>query len=158
MSEDRRERALQEMQREAVDAGTLEAARARVWETVNAGSPACAEFREDFRAYLANELGGTRRVLVEDHLSRCPGCRSRIAEMKGERRVVAMPLRSSPRWLKWGGLAAAAVLLLSVVYLGRDTIDSMMAPGGPRATVVSPGGGLYRVPVGSLEEIGRAHV
>src|SRR5262245_19419184 len=151
MSEDRRERALQEMQREAVDAGTLEAARARVWETVNAGSPACAEFRQDFRVYLANDLGGSRRVLVEDHLSRCPGCRSRIAEMKGERRVVAMPLGSSPRWLKWGGLAAAAVLLLSVVYLGRGTIDSMMAPGGPRATVASPGGGLHRLSVGSLE-------
>jgi hypothetical protein len=151
MPEDRLEQALHEIQGEAVDAGTLEAARARVWETVNAGSAACAEFRQDFRAYLANELGGSRRVLVEDHLSRCPGCRSRIAEMKGERRVVAMPLRSSPSWLKWAGLAAAAVLLLSVVYLGRDTIDAMMAPGGPRATVVSGGGGLYRVSVGSLE-------
>ena len=32
MSEDRLERALQEMREEDVDAGTLEAARARVWE------------------------------------------------------------------------------------------------------------------------------
>ncbi len=38
MSEDRFERALQEMKEEDVDAGTLEAARARVWENVtNAG-------------------------------------------------------------------------------------------------------------------------
>ena len=71
---------------EDVDAGTLEAARARVWEKVtNAGSANCAEFRQDFRAYLGNELGGSRRILVEDHLSRCPSCRARIAEMKGER-------------------------------------------------------------------------
>ena len=92
MSEDRLERALQEMKEEDVDAGTLEAARARVWEKVtNAGSATCAEFRQDFHAYLANELGGSRRLLVEDHLSRCPGCRTRIAEMKGERPIVAMP-------------------------------------------------------------------
>ena len=80
------------MKEEDVDAGTLEAARARVWGTVtNTGSATCAEFRRDFPAYLANELGASRRILVEDHLSRCPGCRARIAEMKGERTVVAMP-------------------------------------------------------------------
>jgi FecR protein/Putative zinc-finger len=152
MSEDRLERALQEMKEEDVDAGTLEAARARVWENVtNAGSAICAEFRQDFRAYLGNELGGSRRILVEDHLSRCPGCRARIAQMKGERPIVPMPLRSSSRWVQWGALGAAAALLFAVVYLGRDAIDAMMAPGGPRATVVSADSGLYRVAVGPLE-------
>ena len=34
MSEDRLDRALQEMQQEAVDAATLEAVRARVWNTL----------------------------------------------------------------------------------------------------------------------------
>src|SRR5512132_4369529 len=122
MSEDRLERALQEMKDEAVDAGTLEGARARVWSSVaNARNATCAEFRQDFRAYLGNELGGSRRTLVEDHLSRCTGCRTRIAEMKGERTVIAMPVRSTSRWVQRGALAAAAVLLLSVVYLGRDT-------------------------------------
>ena len=39
MSEDRLERALQEMKQEDVDAGTLQAARARVWQNVtSAGS------------------------------------------------------------------------------------------------------------------------
>ena len=33
MAEDRLERALQEMKQEDVDAGTLEATRARVWRT-----------------------------------------------------------------------------------------------------------------------------
>jgi hypothetical protein len=152
MSEERLERALQEMKAEDVDAGTLETARARVWQKMtNTVSATCAEFRPDFPAYLRKELGDSRRILVEDHLSRCPGCRARIAEMKGERVIVAMPRRSSSRWMQWGGLAAAAALLLSVVYLGRDAIDRMMAPGGPRATVVSANGGLYRLPVGALE-------
>jgi hypothetical protein len=44
-----------------------------------------------------------------------------------------------------GTLAAAAVLFLAVLYGARDTIDTMLAPGGPRATVVSAEGGLYRL-------------
>jgi FecR protein/Putative zinc-finger len=163
MSEDRLERALQEMREEDVDSGTLEGARSRVWESVTSagsatqGTPlmrsgtSCVEFRQDFHAYLANELGGSRRILVDDHLSRCPGCRARIADLKGERRIVAMPQRSSSRWVQRGALAAAAALIFAVLYLGRDAIDGMMAPGGPRATVVAANGGLYRLPVGSLE-------
>src|SRR5688572_9140947 len=163
MSEDRLERALQEMREEDVDSGTLDDARARVWQNLTGAGSAtqgtplrrsdefCAEFRQDFHAYLANALGDGRRLLLQDHLSRCPGCRARIAEMKGERPIVAMPLRSSNRWVQWGALATAAALLLAVVYLGRDAIDGMMAPGGPRATVVSTDGGLHRLPVGPLE-------
>ena len=52
--------------------------------------------------------------------------------------------------MRWGALAAAAALVLAVLYLGRDAIDAMMAPGGPRATVVSADGGLYRLPEGAL--------
>jgi len=152
MSEDRLERALQEMREEDVDAGTLAAARARTWDKVtSAAGTNCAEFRTDFRAYLSGELGGSRRILMEDHLSHCSACRASLAEMKGERRVVAMPQRSSSRRVRWGVLAAAAALLFAALYLGRDAIDAMMAPGGPRATVVSADGGLYRLLGGALE-------
>jgi hypothetical protein len=152
MSEDRLERALHDIRMEDADAGAIEAARARVWENVtNSGNALCAEFRQDFRAYLNQELGASRRVLVEDHLSRCPSCRARIADMKGERTVIAMPARSASRWVRRGTLAAAAALLIAVVYVGRDSIDAMMAPGGPRATIVSAEGGLYRVTEGALE-------
>ena len=131
MSEERLERALQEMKAEDVDPGTLGAVRARVWEAVTSpGNAACAEFRQDFRAYLANELTESRRVLVEDHLSRCPGCRTRIAEMKGERTVVAMPERSSSSRRRWGWMAAAAAVFFAVLYTGRGAIDTMKAPGG----------------------------
>jgi len=145
MSEDRLERALQEMTQEAADTATLEAARARVWDKVaNAAVAGCAEFRPELRGYLSGTLTGSRRLLLEDHVSRCSACRVALAEMKGERRVIAMPQRSSSRWRRWGTLAAAAALVLSVLYLSRDTMDAWMAPGGPRATVVSASRGLYR--------------
>jgi hypothetical protein len=146
MSEEHLDRALQEMHDEPVDAGTLEAARHRVWEQLsNAGSATCAEFRQDFAAYQGNTLGGSRRILVEDHLSRCAGCRARLAELKGERRVIAMPRRTSSRLLQWGSLAAAAAVVFGVLYLGRNSIDALLAPRGARATVVSSEGGLYRL-------------
>ena len=148
---DNLERALEQMKEEHVDAGTVEAARARVWANMTNATITCAEFRQDFHAYLRNELADTRRLLLEDHLSRCPGCRARLAEMKGERTVVAMPVRSSSKWMRWGGLAAAAALILGVLYVGRDTIDGMLAPGGPRATVASVSGGVYRLPAGAVE-------
>jgi hypothetical protein len=152
MSEDRLDSALEGMKQEAADAATLDAARARVWNTLtNTAVDGCAEFRPDFPAYVSGTLTGGRRVLLEDHVSRCTACRTTLAEMKGERRVIAMPQRSSSRWRRWGTLAAAAALAFSVLYLGRDTLDVWMAPGGPRATVVSAGGGLYRLTGGAIE-------
>src|SRR5687768_18128489 len=105
----------------------------------------CEQFRHDFPAYLIKMLLPSRRVLLEDHLSRCPSCRKRMAELRGKRTVTDMPVRSSSRWVRLGTLAAVASLLIAIVYVGRDTIDVMMAPGGPRATVVSTEGGLSRV-------------
>ena len=146
MSEDRLERALEEMKGEDVPSGMLEAARSRVWEKVtNAGGATCAEFRQDLPAYLAHELSDSRRLLVEDHLSRCHGCRTRLVEMKGESRVVAMPQRSSSRWARRSAMLAAAAVLLAAVYMGRHTIDTLLGPSGARATVISASGGLYRV-------------
>ena len=153
MAEDRLEKALEEMRHEDVDAVALDGARARVRATLaGSGATACAEFRADLGAYASGELAGSRRVLVEDHLSRCTACRAALAAMKGESRVIAMPQRSrtTARVVRWGSLAAAAVLVLSVLYLSRNAIDAMMAPGGPRATVVSADGGLYRLPQGAI--------
>ena len=87
----------------------------------------CEEFRHDFPAYLVKVLIPSRLVLLEDHLRRCPNCRKRIAELRGTRTVTA-PARSSSRWVRLGTLAAAASLLIAIVYVGRDTIDVMMAP------------------------------
>ena len=146
MSDDRLERALQEMTAEDVDSGTLQAARARVWDKLTTADRAtCAEFQQDFAALLSGQLGGSRRLLVDDHLSRCPACRSRIAGMKGERTAIGMPQRSSSQWTRWGAMAAAAAVLVAALYLGGDSIDAIMGPRGARATVVSAEGGLYRL-------------
>jgi hypothetical protein len=156
MPEDRLESALEGMKQEAVDAATLDAARARVWNTLtNATVDSCAAFKEDFRGYVGGTLTDARRVLLDDHVSRCAPCRNALAELRGERRVIPMPRRSasfSGGWQRWATLsAAAAALVLSVLYLGRDTLDTWMAPGGPRATVVSASGGLYRLTGGAIE-------
>jgi hypothetical protein len=157
MSEERLEQALEEMRREAVSDGALDDARARVWNVLGrrsgqaagvAGS-SCAEFRPDLPAYVNGTLGGSRRVLMDDHLSRCTACRASMADLRGERRVVAMPARSSARWTRWGSLAAAA-LAMTILYAGRGTIDRLMAPGGPRATIVSIDGGVHRLAGGTF--------
>lgn len=159
MSEDRLDRALQEMKDEDIDAGALDAARARVWGTLtNATALTCAEFRPDLRAYSSHQLGINRRLLVEDHLSRCPRCRAELAGINGEGKVIAMPVVARPRvgqaassrWMRRGLLTAAAAVFFAVLYMGRGAIDGMLAPGGPRATVVSAEGSLYRVAAGSL--------
>jgi hypothetical protein len=146
MSDNRLDDALDEMTREAVDEVALEAARERVWNQV--GRPAgttCAEFRPDFRAYLSGTLSDSRRVLMDDHLSRCAACRAALAGLRGERRVIEMPRRSSSPWRRTAVLAAAAALVLMGLYSARGTLDAFMAPGGPRATVASVDGGLYRL-------------
>src|SRR4051812_40266249 len=118
MSEDRLERALQEMKQEPVDPGMLETARVRVWDAMaTAAIAGCAEFQPDFRAYLSGTVTGGRRVLLDDHISRCSACRAALDEMKGDRRVIAMPQRSSSAWRQWFTLAAAAAVVLSVLYL-----------------------------------------
>ena len=117
MSEDRLDSALEGMKQETVDVATLDAVRGRVWKTLTgAAVDGCAEFRPDFPAYVSGTLTGGRRVLLEDHVSRCTACRTVLAEMKGERRVIAMPQRSSSRTVRrWGTLAAAAALVFSVL-------------------------------------------
>lgn len=152
MSENRLDKALEELHQESVDAATLDAVRARAWQTVSAAAGAgCAEFRQDLRGYLSGSLTNSRRTLVADHLSRCSACRTALAEMRGDRQVIAMPQRSSSSWRRWGTLAAAAALVLSLTYVGRDSLDAWMAPAGSRATVVSVNGGVYRLSGGALD-------
>src|SRR5688500_4187353 len=151
MSEDRLDKALREVAQEPVDAATLEAARGRVWNTLSNTAVGCAEFRPDLAGYVSGSLAGGRRMLLEDHVSRCTACRAVLTDMKGERRVIAMPQRSALRWQRWAGLAAAAALVFSVLYLGRGSIDTWLAPSGPRATLVSATGGVYRLTGAPLE-------
>jgi hypothetical protein len=152
MSEDRLEKALQAIKGEDVNPEQLADAAARVRKNLgNPGNALCQEFQPEFRAYLDGRLTANRRMLLEDHLGRCPACRTQLAVEKGQRNVTPMPSRRTPQWRQWTAWAVAAVVLLMGIYIGRDTIDNLMAPSGPRATVASLKGTLYLVSSGMLQ-------
>jgi hypothetical protein len=151
MSEDRLEQALEALKNENANDGELAGAHDRVWAKLTApGESLCAEFQLQFRDYADGQLEGKRRLLMEDHLSRCPNCRASLAGQKESPTDNVVPIRRASRWPRWGNWAAAAAVLLSVLYLGRGYIDTMLAMGSPRATVVSVSGSLYRIPQGVL--------
>ncbi len=151
MSEDRLEKALEMMREEPVTAEESAAARARVWERLMASTGAvCGEFRAELGKYAEGRLGAQRRLLLEDHLARCPECRRAFAEMRGERKVVAMPERRMGFVQRYRGWAIAAGVALVALYAGRERIDDMLAPSGPRATVEMVAGEMYRLPGGTM--------
>jgi hypothetical protein len=151
MSEDRLEKALNEIRNENVNDKELAGAHDRVWEKLKTpGEALCSEFQLQFPDYREGQLDGNHALLMEDHLSRCPQCRAKLAELKGERQATVIPMRRASRWPRWGTWAAAAAVLLGVIYLGRSNIDTILAQ-GPRATVASVSGGLYLVPEGILK-------
>ena len=151
MSEDRLDQILNEMKNESVPAEEVAAARARVWQKLaGADSALCAEFRAGLQEYAAGGLESSRRLLLEDHLSRCTGCRRAMAELQGMRKVEPMPAvrrRALPVWSRWAIAAGVAALAF---YLGRGPLDTALAPSGPRATVVDVAGSLYKLPQGAL--------
>jgi len=153
MSEERLDKALEAMRNEEAAASDLAAAKERVWRQL-AGTPAraCMEFRPALRDYLDGKLVEARRLLMEDHLGRCADCRKAFAEMKGERTVLVMPAARRPilhRWQRW---AIAAGVAAAALYLGRDRVDTLLAPSGPRAVVEVASGELYRLPEGTLRQ------
>jgi hypothetical protein len=151
MSEDRLDQALNEMKNESVPEEEAAAARARVWQKLaGADSVLCTEFRASLQEYAAGGLESSRRLLLEDHLSRCTACRRAMAELHGMRKVepiAAVRRGALPVWSRWAIAAGVAAMAL---YLGRGPLDTALAPSGPRATVVNVAGSLYKLPQGAL--------
>jgi hypothetical protein len=140
-----------EIREEEIPAEQVAVVRERVWRRLAGSlSPACVEILPQLTDYAAGRLMESRRLLVDDHLSRCVECRHALAELKGEKKAVVIPQRRSFRWTGWMRWAAAAAVILMVLYMGRGHFDSWLAPSGPSATVVSLSGGLYRLPQESL--------
>jgi ferric-dicitrate binding protein FerR (iron transport regulator) len=153
MSEDRLDKALEAMRNEEPAASDLAASKERIWRRL-AGAPggSCTEFRAELREYLDGRLVEARRLLMEDHLARCAECRKAFAEMKEGRKVVAMPSARRPVLNRWQQWAIAASVAAAALYLGRDRVDALLAPSGPRAVVEVASGELYRLPEGTLRQ------
>jgi hypothetical protein len=150
MTEERFDELLNEMRGESAPPEQVAAACDRVWREISGGG-ACAELRPELTAYLAGQLAEPRLLLMDDHLGRCADCRRALSELKGETQVIAMPKprqSSLPKWTRW---AIAAGVAIGALYLGRDNVDVALAPSGPRATVVSVSGALYRLPDQALQ-------
>lgn len=96
MSEDRLEKALEAIRSEQVNSEQLEEAAGRVREKLYGSSALlCSEFQNQFKEYLDGVLSPGRRLLLEDHLGRCPSCRTKLAGRKDERTTV--PFRPAGR-------------------------------------------------------------
>ncbi len=146
MNEESFDQLLEEMRGEGASAGETSAATQRVRDRLaGADSALCAQFRQELDAHLANRLTDSKRLLLEDHLARCTGCRHALAEAKGRPQLVAMPAPRA-RKVPWVGWAVAAGLVLATFYAGRHEIDRAFAPSGSRATVVSVSGDAYALP------------
>jgi len=152
MSDNRLDNAIEAMKNEPVDPAGIKDTQTRVRQKLEDGiASACSEFRQEFHDYVQGSLAGNRRLLLEDHLGRCPKCRAHLAAIKGGQRVRTMPERRSSRWPRRTAWAAVAAMVLCAIYLGRGSIDTYLAPGGPVATIDSLDGRIFMVPAGMLK-------
>jgi hypothetical protein len=103
----------------------------------------CADFRALFASYRNQTLSEARHMLVEDHLHSCVACRRAYS---GSAKVAVFPYTANRpfvrRAIPWV-LAAAAVVILGIAL--APMLDRAFAGSGPRATVASVQGELYRV-------------
>src|SRR2546423_8240179 len=121
MTEERFDELLNEMRDERVSPEQAAAARDRVWHRIGGATPAAwAEFQPDLERSLTGTLTESRRLLLDDHVARCADCRRSLADLRGERQVIAMPQGRRSYWPGWTRWAVAAGVAATALYLGRD--------------------------------------
>ena len=92
MNDERFDDLLQDMRDESAPRAQVDAARERVWQHLQEShSLACDELRPELADYARGRIRESRRLLVEDHLSRCVACRHALADTRGEHKVTTMP-------------------------------------------------------------------
>jgi hypothetical protein len=108
----------------------------------------CADFRSLIPAYLTSSLTPARRMLFEDHVRECVGCRKALETARrgsdqatGGRRVNAG--RIQPKHLKWA-LPIAAMLVVAVA-VQTGPVRDFLWPIDIHATVQVVDGGLFSV-------------
>jgi hypothetical protein len=150
-----------ELRGEEPDAKTLSASAERVWQKLqaaegedsatNALQPirGCDDIRTLLPAFHQHELTPARALLVEDHLRECVACRS-YAHGRGIGSATRVDWRMEPasRGFQWSfarlaSMAAAAVLLVALIWAGRDFYFA--GPAGSRARVDSLEGQAFRI-------------
>ncbi|MGC9971758.1 MAG: FecR domain-containing protein [Bryobacteraceae bacterium] len=150
------DRAISEIRNEPVDPAAVSAAADRVWARVSeavACQPSedvetirtCADFQALIPAWREHRLPGARALLVEDHLHECPACRKAL-NRRAQPEPIPIRKTMSPVW-KW---AVAAAMVVAVGLSGYFAYDRFgPAPSGPRATVRSLDGVLYKTGAGA---------
>ena len=159
MNDQEFERVLDSIREEDPGVHVVEAAAQRVrarldMRAVDMGGRlnSCEDFRSLADAYREGTLSEARHMLVEDHLHSCVACRRFF---RGEQKapVVMMPAKRSVVGVALPWAIAAAVLLVAGITL-PEYFNVLFAPSGPRATVASIDGELYRVVPAGLLTVG----
>ncbi|MDR1727814.1 MAG: FecR domain-containing protein [Acidobacteriota bacterium] len=165
MTDDKLEMALEAMKNENAPDGEVARAGGRVLSKLDLpqggqaggaiGDALCRRFQAQFDGYLGGRLDEAARLLLEDHLGRCPQCRRALARRRdgaGTEPASAIPFaptRRHPRAAHWLAWAAAIALLVALSYAGRDRLGTALT-WGPRATVDAVQGQLFLVSAGAL--------
>jgi hypothetical protein len=107
----------------------------------------CADFKSLIPAHLAQSLDANRRLLLEIHLRECVPCRKTLAEIRGDAAPVIEFKRRKTLPIQWA-IAATVLLTAGLGYLGYRQFAP--ATNGPRATVESIEGALYKIDSAAL--------
>jgi hypothetical protein len=150
------DRAVSEIRNEPVDPAAVSAAADRVWARVSGAAACqpsedvetirtCADFQALIPAWREHRLPSARALLVEDHLHECPACR-KVLNRRAQPEPIPIRKTVRPVW-KWAVAAASVVAVGLSGYFAYDRFAP--APSGPRATVRSLDGILYKTAAGA---------
>jgi hypothetical protein len=151
------DRAIQEIRNAAIPPSEIEQASAnvrhRLQEEMNKVIPypvvdgdrieSCDDFRALIPAYLTASLTPSRKLLFEDHIRECVGCRKALeTTRRGSSHLESRPVRRSrPRHLKW--IAPVAAALAIALALQTITVRDWIWPIDVHAMVQMVDGGLF---------------
>lgn len=87
---------------------------------------------DDLESYVDNSCDETDREIVESHLHLCPDCAADVREMQAFRKQadaagapsagkIVVPFRPFPRVFRYAALAAAAIIIVLILNVTRDS-------------------------------------
>ena len=108
----------------------------------------CADFRALIPAYLSSSLTSSRRLLFEDHIRECVGCRKALEAAKRGSSTATMPRvsagsRRPAQVAKW--IAPIAAALFVAIALQTITVRDWLWPIDVHAVVQMVDGSLFSV-------------